>query len=151
MIKQSIDSDLKTAMLAGDKPLVNTLRTIKSVILDAEVNQNVRGSGLPEEEVIKLLQKESKKRSEAATLYEKAGETERATKEQYEQDVLAKYLPVMLSEDELRPIIDATLAEADEVSMQHMGSFIGAIKAKVGARADGGLIARLVKEEIAKR
>lgn len=149
MIKQSIDNDIKSAMLAGNKDLVATLRTIKSVLLDAEVNSGRRETGLPEEEVIVLLQKEAKKRSEAADLYKNAGDLERASKETAEAEIIKKYLPAMMSEDEIADIVDAVIASMEDVSMQQMGQVIGKVKAKTGPKADGAVIARIVKEHLA--
>lgn len=148
MIKQTIDTDIKSAMLSGDKNLVSVLRTIKSAILDVEVNSGKREEGLDEDTVISLLQKESKKRSEAAELYTKAGDEERASKELYEVEVLKKYLPEMLSDEEIAKTVDEVIASTPEASMQKMGQIIGQVKAKTGTRADGAVIARIVKEKL---
>lgn len=150
MIKQTIEEDLKRAMLGGDKQLVSVLRTIKGVILDAEIAGGSRETGLPNDQVITLLQKESKKRGEAATLYDGAGDAARAANERYEQGVLAKYLPEQLGEDEIAQIVDGVLAEIGDVDMREMGKVIGAVKAKTGPNADGGVIAKIVKERLSK-
>lgn len=143
MIKDSINADLKTAMLGGDKELTNVLRVAKSVILDSEVNQGKREEGLSDNEVESLLQKEVKKRSEASEMYEKAGEKERADKEMYEVGVIQKYLPKALSEDELSIIVDEVISSLGDDA--NMGQIIGQVKAKTGASADGSMIANLVK------
>lgn len=150
MIKQTIDEDLKRAMLGGDKQLVSVLRTIKGVILDAEIAGGSRESGLPNDQVIVLLQKESKKRGEAATLYDGAGDEARAANERYEQGVLAKYLPEQLGEAEIGQVVDGVLAEMGDVDVREMGKVIGAVKAKTGPSADGGVIAKIVKERLTK-
>lgn len=148
MIKQSIENDIKTAMLSGDKELVSVLRTIKSVLLDAEVNQNLRATGLSDEAVITLLQKEFKKRGEAAQVYDGAGDQERAGKERAEQTVIQKYLPAMMSEEEIAAIMNGVIGGMSDISIQNMGQIIGAVKAKTGNLADGSVIARLVKDVI---
>lgn len=148
MIKQAIDTDIKSAMLSGDKRLVEVLRTIKSSILDVEVNTGKREEGLDEETVITILQKESKKRSEAAELYAKAGDNERAAKEKYEVEVLQKYLPEMMGVDQITEIVSQVIATTPDASMQKMGQIIGQVKAKTGAQADGAVIARIVKEKL---
>ncbi len=150
MIKQTIESDIKNAMLAGDKQLVSTLRTIKSVILDAEIREGARDKGLPEEVVVALLQKEAKKRSEASELYANANDQERADKELYEKDVLQKYLPEQLDETAITGVVNEVLASMDNPNIQMMGQVIGAVKARTGASADGAVIARIVKERLAK-
>lgn len=76
MLKQKIEQDIKTAMLAGDKTLVMTLRGLKSAILYIEVAQGIRDTGLPDAEVIDLLAKEAKKRQESADLYKQGGNQE---------------------------------------------------------------------------
>ena len=148
MIRQSIDNDIKTAMLTGNKEVVNALRTVKSVILNAEVNSGKRQDGLGDEETVVLLQKEVKKRSESAELYKSAGDEERASKELFEIECISKYLPEMMNDDEIRTVIDEVISSTEDVSMQKMGQIIGAVKAKTGSKADGGAIARLVKEQI---
>lgn len=148
MIKQSIDNDIKTAMLAGDKETVSILRTVKSVILDAEVKTGKRQEGLPDEDVISLLQKEVKKRNDASELYKQAGDSERADKEFHETEVINKYLPEMMSEEELKQVVLEVIAQTDDVSMQKMGQIIGAVKSRLGSKADGALVAKIVKEEI---
>jgi uncharacterized protein len=146
MIKQTIDQDIKTAMLSGDKRMANALRNLKSAILSAEIATGQREEGLGDTETISLLQKELKKRSEAAALYEQGGNAESAAEEHYEETVIQKYLPKQLSEAEINELIDRALAEYDgEPDGRAMGVLIGAVKAKSGGAADGALIARLVK------
>lgn len=147
-LKTTIDADLKTAMLAGDKTLVTTLRGLKSAILNVEVEKGVRDTGLPDDEIIALLQKEAKKRQESADLYVQGNSQERADAELAEKQVIEKYLPAQLSEDELQTMVDEVIAGMGEVSMQQMGQVIGAVKAKAGAAGDGATIARLVKEKL---
>lgn len=148
MIKQQLDQDIKTAMLSGDKRLVGVLRTIKSVILDKEVNSGARETGLDEAVVIDLLQKEQKKRLEAARLYESANDSERADQEKYEAEMLVKYLPKQLTEEELVAVVKEVISEMDGPTMQQMGQVIGAVKSKVGPAGDGAVIAKIVKENL---
>ncbi len=151
MIKQSIEADLKQAMLAGDKELTMTLRTIKSVILDAEISGGLREKGLKDDDVITLLLKESKKRVEASKIYKDAKEDEHANKELKESEIIGKYLPTMMGEDEIIEIAKEIIAGmGDAVGMQQMGQIIGQVKGKAGALADGSLIAKVVKDLISK-
>lgn len=147
-IKQQLDQDLKTAMLAGDKVLVTTLRGLKAAILNAEVAENARDAGLAEDKVISLLQKEAKRRQESADLFAQGGNSEKAEAELKEKAVIEAYLPAQMSEAELSTLIDAVIAQTGASGMQMMGQVIGAVKAKAGASADGGTIARLVKEKL---
>ncbi len=149
MIKQTIDHDIKTAMLAGDKPLVMALKTLKSVILYAEVAAGKRDEGLDDQTVVALLQKELKKRAEAAQLYEQGGNAEQAANEHYEEVVIQKYLPAQLDEAAINALIDEAIAELGiELNSQAMGQLIGAVKKKSGGAADGALTAQLVKARL---
>lgn len=150
MLKTQIDQDLKVALLAGDKTLATILRGLKSAILYVEVAKGAREQGLSDDEIIAILTKESKKRQESADLYTQGGNAERAAAELAEKKVIAKYLPAQLSEDEVRELVESTVMELNATSPQAMGQVIGAIKAKAGPTADGGLIARLVKERFSQ-
>jgi uncharacterized protein YqeY len=147
-VKQQIDADLKTAMLAGDKTLVMTLRGLKSAILYVEVAENARDQGLAEDKVITVLQKEAKKRLESADLYKQGGNAEKQQAEMNEKKVIEKYLPQQLSEDEIGKIIDEVITSTGASGLQAMGQVIGAVKVKTGASADGAVIARLTKEKL---
>jgi uncharacterized protein YqeY len=148
MLKAQIDQDLKTALLAGDKTLATTLRGIKSVILYAEVAKGSREEGLSDEEIVGLLSKEAKKRQESADLYVKGGDQSRADAELTEKKVIEAYLPQQMSDEELKQLIDAVVAETGASSMQAMGQVIGTVKQKAGPAADGARIAQLVKERL---
>ena len=147
-LKNDIDADIKTAMLAGEKTLVTTLRGLKSAILSEEVAKGIRDSGLPDDAIVTLLAKEAKKRQESADFYVQGNSQERADAELAEKRVIEKYLPTQLSEAEVEAIIEEIVGNMGQVTPQQMGQIIGAVKAKVGASADGALVARLVKERI---
>lgn len=149
-IKQQLDSDLKTAMLAGDKVLVTTLRGLKSSILYAEVAANKRDEGLPDDEVINLFNKEAKKRQESADLYKQGGNNEKAEAELAEKVVIEKYLPAQMSDDELRAAVEEVVEQVGASSMADMGKVIGLVKSRTGTAADGARIARMVKEKISQ-
>jgi uncharacterized protein YqeY len=147
-MQDKIDSDLKAALLAGDKTKTETLRTIKSALLNEAIAQNARDTGLSDEQIQKVLARESKKRQEAADLYQKGGSADRASAELAEKTVIDAYLPEQLSEAEVAKIVDDEVAKAGSPTMQDMGRIIGAVRAKAGGTADGALIARLVKEKL---
>jgi uncharacterized protein YqeY len=149
-IKEQISNDIKTAMLAGEKERVTTLRGIKSAILYAEVAKGARDTGLPEDEVVALLQKESKKRQESADLYRQGGNFERAEAEELERKVIEMYLPAQLTESEIRILVDAEAGKMGDITIQQMGQLIGAVKKASGGNADGALIAKLVREKLNK-
>jgi len=145
-LKQRIDDDLKTALLGGDRFAAQTLRGLKAAILNEEVALGRREDGLNDEEVEKIIAKEVKKRNESIALYEQNARPELAEDEKKESAILAVYLPQQLSEDKLKEIIAAKVAELGASGPQAMGQVIGAVKAQVGNTADGATVARLVKE-----
>ncbi|MES2970946.1 MAG: GatB/YqeY domain-containing protein [Patescibacteria group bacterium] len=147
-IKQQIDQDLKTAMLAGEKTLVTTLRGLKSAILYVEVAKNAREEGLPDPEVVDILGKESKKRQESADMYIQGGSQERADAELTEKKVIEKYLPAQLSEEEIGQLIAEVIAQTGATDMSAMGQVIGKVKELSKGSADGAVIARLVKDKL---
>ena len=147
-MQEQIDKDLKQALLSGDKPKVETLRGIKSALLNEAIAQNARETGLSDEQIQKILARESKKRQEAADLYQQGGSAERAGAELAEKAIIDAYLPEQMSQEEVAKIVDEQIADAGSPGMQDMGRIIGAVKAKTGGQADGGLIARLVKERL---
>ena len=148
-IKQSIDQDLKNAMLAGDKQKVEALRGLKSVILNTEITNGTRESGLDDAQAVSVLQKEVKKRKDAIDLYNKTGNPQRAQTEQYEIDVIENYLPKQLSEDQIRMIVEEEIESLDQpFTQQQMGVVIGSVKKRAEGAADGALIARIVREKL---
>ncbi len=148
-LKEQIDQDLKTAMLAGDKTLTTTLRGLKSAVLNVEIAKGSREQGLSDEEVVALFQKEAKKRQESADLYKQGGNNERAEAELIEKTVIEKYLPAQMGEDEIVNAVDKVIAQTGAQGMQAMGQVIGQVKQQLGASADGSVIARIVKEKLA--
>jgi len=149
-MQQQIEKDLKQALLSGDKPKAETLRGIKSALLNEMISQGARETGLSDEQIQKILAKESKKRQEAADLYQKGGAPERAGAELAEKAIIDAYLPEQMSQAELANVVDEEIANAGQVSMQDMGRLIGAVKAKTGGQTDGALIARMVKEKLSR-
>ena len=148
MLEQRIEQDLKTALLAGDKVKVTTLRGLKSVLLYAKVAAGTRDESLSDEAVIALLSKEAKKRQESADLYKQGGSQERADAELTEKALIETYLPTQLDEAELRKIVEEVIAETHASGMADMGRVIGAVRAKTQGTADGAAIAQLVKERL---
>ena len=144
MLKEQINADLKTAMLARNAFETTVLRGLKASILDEEVKLGKREEGLNNDEIETLVAREVKKRKEAAGLLDE----ERAKNELKEAEILSKYLPEMASEDEIRAAVKAEISAMGEVSIKQMGAIIGKMKAKFGNSADGAVLANIVKEEL---
>jgi uncharacterized protein len=147
-MQQQIDQDLKQALLSGDKTKVGTLRNIKSALLNEAISQGARETGLSDEQIQKVLARESKKRQEAADLYEQGGAADRASTELAEKAIIDTYLPEQMGEDQLAKIVDEEITKAGSPTMQDMGHIIGAVRGRTQGQADGALIARLVKEKL---
>lgn len=145
-LKEQIQNDMKAALLGGNRFEGDVLRDLKAAILNEEVAQGLRNTGLSDTQIETLIAKEVKKRKESIALYEANGRSELAEAEQKEIAVLEVYLPQQLSEGEVRVIAQAVIVELGVSSPQQMGQVISAVKTKAGTAADGALVARIVKE-----
>jgi uncharacterized protein YqeY len=148
MLKQQIEDDLKTAMLSGNSEVADALKMIKAAILNKEVELGVREIGLEDSQVIDVLTKEAKKRLEASVMYEDAGRAEQASSEKSEYELIQKYLPEQLSDEDLTALVQSTISQMGDVTIQDMGKVIGAVKSQAGATAEGGKIAAMVKKQL---
>lgn len=147
-LKDRINADLKTAMLARDEFKTTTLRGLKAAILNEEVAKNMRETGLGDEAIEQLLAREAKKRTEAAELFEQGGNQASADKERAEKELIDVYLPEQLDENAIQDVVNDVVAELKPEGMKDMGRVIGAVKAKVGNTADGAIVAKLVKQSL---
>jgi uncharacterized protein YqeY len=150
-LKDTLKTDLTAAMKSGNELAKSTLRMALSAISNAEVAGN-EAIELSDDQIIKVLQAESKKRAESAELYEQAGRTDAAAKERAEADILATYLPAAMSVDELASVVAEEVqkaAAAGNSGMKAMGSVVKAVRERVGSSADGSQIADLVKSALA--
>lgn len=146
-LKLQLKNDLTTAMKAGNDIAKSTIRMALSAITNAEVAGD-EAVELNDDQVIKVLQSEVKKRHESAEVYEQAGRTEAAIKERAEAEVLAVYLPAALSNEELAGVVQEEVARAaaqGAQGMKAMGAVVKAVRERVGSGADGSKIADLVK------
>ena len=148
MLADQIQADLTTAMKARDELATSVLRLAVAAIKEAKVSgREVRD--LTDDEVIALLGREAKRREESAAAFTEGGRPERAERELAERDLLARYLPAPLGDDELAAIVDEALAEGGFDSPAQMGLAMKAAMAKVDGRADGKAVSALVKARLA--
>ncbi|MGA0118402.1 MAG: GatB/YqeY domain-containing protein [Ilumatobacteraceae bacterium] len=150
-LKDTLKNDLTAAMKSGNELAKSTLRMALSAISNAEVAGD-EAVELTDDQIIKVLQAESKKRAESAELYEQAGRADAAAKERAEAEVLATYLPAAMSDDELAAVVAEEVqksASAGNSGMKAMGSVVKAVRERVGSSADGSKIADLVKSALA--
>jgi uncharacterized protein YqeY len=148
-IKERIEQDVKSALLARDAETVSALRNMKTAIQYAEVDKGIRDKGLSDPEAVEILQKEAKKRQESADLYEQGNNHDRATKELFEKQLIEKYLPKQLSEAEISQLIEEAMGHVEQTDMSAMGKVIAMVKQKSQGAANGATIARLTKERLA--
>lgn len=134
-----IKTDRLVAQKAGDSRLVRILKLILSELSYAQVD--FKAGELPDEGVIRVLMKEAKKRKDSIEIYVKVGsQEERVAEEQYELDVIEKYLPQMMSEAEVESVVAQTATETGLTGGRLMGAVMGKLKGK----ADGGVVQRIV-------
>jgi uncharacterized protein YqeY len=148
MLEQRIEQDLKTALLAGDSRRISTLRVLKSVLLNVKVASGKRESGLDDDVVIGILNKEAKQRQESADIYITCGDQVRADAELEEKAIIEIYLPAQLSEAEITAIIDKVVSDSGATGQAAMGQVIGLVKQQTHGAANGSVIARLTKERL---
>lgn len=150
-IKDTLQADLKSSMLARDSFTTEVIKSLKSAIMYAEVASSKREEGLADEEILGVFKKESKKRAESAELFDRGGNHEAAEKERKEKVIIDAYLPAQLDEAAVKALLDAAIAELGITTptKQDMGKLIAAVRAKGGAEVDGGMLARLVQARIA--
>jgi uncharacterized protein YqeY len=146
-INQRIEDDLKKSLKDKNELAANSLRMVKSVIKNAEIEKR---KDLTDEEIIDIISKEVKKRKEAADLYKKGDRDELAAKEESEINILKEYLPEGLSEDGIRKIVQKTISELGAAGPGDRGRVMGALMPQLKNKADGSEIARITQEELSK-
>ena len=147
-LKETLKSDLTEAIRSSDKIVSGTIRMVLTAITNEEVSGK-EARVLSDQEIITVLSREGKKRREAAEEFAKAGRTDRAADEKAEGEVIAKYLPAQLSEDDIKKLIAAAVASTGAAGPADMGKVMGVIKPKIAGKADGGLVSSLVKAALA--
>ena len=135
--------------MSGDRFTASVLRDFKAAILNEEVAQKKREEGLSDAEIEKVLIREVKKRAESAAIYDGADRPELSQQERAESKVLEAYLPEQTSEADIKAAVDEAIVATGATSPAQMGQVIGAVKSQLGNSADGGTIARLVKDALA--
>jgi uncharacterized protein len=141
-----LEQEVKEATLARQSERRDAVRLILSSLRAAEKDLQ---RPLSDEEELQVLQRERKKRLEAAEAFRGAGREEQAAKEEGELDVLEEFMPEPLSEDELEQIVDDAIAENKATSMGDMGRVMADVMPQIAGRADGSAVSQLVRETLA--
>jgi hypothetical protein len=147
-LKTRLQADLNAAMKARDELTTATVR----MALTAVTNEEVAGKTareLSDDEVLRVLTKEAKKRREAAEAFAAAGRPELAERERAEENVLERYLPAQLDDDELRELIKAAIAEAGATELRQLGAVMKLVQPRVAGRADGRRVSDEVRRQLA--
>jgi uncharacterized protein len=133
-----VQDDVKTAMKAGERERVHALRMIADALQKAEKDNGA--------DPVEVLQRERKRRLEAAEAYRDGGRTEAAEAEEREAEIITSYMPEQLSDEELHAIVGDALAESGATSPQEMGKVMSLVMPQVKGRADGKRVSAAVKE-----
>jgi len=146
-LKARLRADLNAAMRARDQARMRALRMALTSITNEEV-AGAAARDLSDDEIVKVLAREVRKRREAAEAFSAAGRDDRAAAERAEGNVLAAYLPAQLSDDELADLVAAVIAETGAAGMAAMGQVMKAATSKVAGRADGARVAAEVRRRL---
>lgn len=147
MVKEKLLEDLKEAM--KDKNIIrkNTIQMVRAAILQVEKDKQIT---LTDEQVIEIIAKESKKRKDAESEFEKSGREDLIKQNKEEIEILAEYLPKQLSVEEIEKIVEEVITETGATTMKDMGNVMKAAKEKIGAAGDGKTISDTVKKLLQK-
>ena len=148
-IKETLQADLTEAIRGRNEIVSGTIRMVLTAITNEEVSGK-EARTLTDAEIITVLSREAKKRREAAEAFADAGRADKAALEKAEGEVIAKYLPAQMSEDEIKKLIAAAIAQTGASGPSDMGKVMGVIKSQVAGKADGATVSGLVKEALNK-
>ena len=148
-LKEKLQSDLTEAIRSRDELVSGTIRMVLTAITNEEV-AGKEARTLSDEEIITVLSREAKKRREATEAFADAGRADRAEREKAEGDVIAKYLPTQLSDDELNALIAEAIASTGAAGPSDMGKVMGVLKPKIAGKADGAKVSGAVKAALAQ-
>ncbi len=143
--RQRILDDIKTAMKAGDKPRLATLRLMSAAIKQKEVDERIE---LNEEATLAIIDKLMKQRRESISQYEAAGRDDLVAQEQSEAEIIKTYLPEALSDDEISAIIAEAIETTGAASVKDMGKVMGMVKPKLQGRADMSSVSKTIKDRL---
>ncbi|MBG0827243.1 GatB/YqeY domain-containing protein [Planomonospora sp. ID67723] len=146
-LKDKLKADLTASMKSKDEIRTRTIRMALAAVNVEEVSGKTARE-LTDDEIVKVLTKEAKKRREAAEAFSAAGRTEQAQAEVDEQAVLDEYLPAQLSDAELGALVDEAIAESGASGPQAMGQVMKVLNPKVAGRAEGGRVAQAVRARL---
>mgnify|MGYP001322559816 CR=1 FL=1 len=152
MLREELSVALKEAMKARDELSVATVRLILAALKDRDIAVRSKGNleGVSDDEILVMLQSMIKQRHESIAMYEKGGRPELAQREADEIEVIKRFLPAQLGEDEIRAAVDAVIAEIDAHSLKGMGQIMGELKQRYAGRMDFAKANAMVRSALEK-
>lgn len=148
MLQQTIDQDIKTAMLAKDNVRLRGLRAIKAALLNARTEKGA-GDTLTEDAEVKVLQRLVKQRKESAEIYSTQNRPDLEQIEKEELEVIETYMPKQLDREAIKALVQEVIARAGATSSKDMGKVMGLVNKELAGKADGKTISEVVKESLA--
>lgn len=149
MLKQQLRDELKQAMLAKDAVKTSVLRMVISAIGYFETNKGGAGYEATDEDVLAVIQKEVKQHRDSIEQFEKAGRGELVEKETAELEILKRYIPAQMGESDIRTLVKEVINITQSSNISDMGKIMGALMPRLKGKADGNLVGKIVREEIA--
>ncbi len=147
-MRDRLNSELKTAMKAGEKQKVNTIRLITAALKDKDIEARGLGKTISEDDILALLQKMVKSRAESLAIYEQAGREDLATQEREEIAIITTFLPQPMESAEVDAAIAVAIAETGAASVKDMGKVIAILRGKYAGRMDFAAVSGLVKAKL---
>ena len=147
-LQDKVMAEMKAAMKSKDAAALEALRAVKSELLLAKSNAETK-DGLSEEQEIKLLQKLVKQRKDSATVFAEQGREDLAGPELAQAEIISKFLPEQLSEEEIEKVVVAVIEKTGAESMKDMGKVMGMASKELAGKADGKTISAIVKNKLA--
>ena len=144
-IRQTISDDMKTFMRAKDTARLGAIRLLQASIKQKEVDERIE---LNDDQILSVIQKMLKQRKDSIEAYQKASRQDLIDQEQLEIEVLSKYMPEPLSEEEINQYIEEAIVTTAASDMKDMGKVVGILKSKVAGRADMAEVSKLVRQKL---
>lgn len=148
MLKQQLRDELKQSMLAKDEMQTSVLRMIISAIGYAEIQKGGAGYEATDEDVLSVIQKEAKQHRDSIEQFKNANRPELVAKEEKELEILQKYLPQQMSEDDVRKLVVEAIKQTGATTPADMGKVMGALMSQTKGKADGGMVSKIVREAL---
>lgn len=143
MLKQDIEQQLKEALKSREELRLSTLRFLLSAVKNEEIAKQKEAT---DEDVITVVQRQIKQRKESIEAYTNGNRPELAEKEKQELEILSKFLPQQMTEDEIKKIVDEVIASLPENEKKNFGKVMGIVMVRVKGKAEGSLVSKVVKE-----